>query len=76
MQRILIVLGSGALLIGATMAFVFALTGSEVGEDGVLEEPFYLVGIGMTLILLGGVILGGVLLFRLVSFARRKAATN
>jgi len=73
LQRILIVLGSGALLMGATMAFAFALIGSEVGEDGVLDEPFYLVGIGMPLILLGGVMLSGVLLFRLFSVARRKS---
>ena len=72
MQRIFSVLGTGALLSGLTMAFAFALIGSEVGEDGVLNEPFYLVGIGMPLILLGGVMLSGVLLFRLFSVARRK----
>jgi hypothetical protein len=46
---------------GVALLVLFALNGSEVDDLGILREPFYLLGIGAPITLLGSVIVLGVL---------------
>lgn len=65
-----LVLFSGLVLtaIGIALVALFGLMGSEVDEKGVLQEPFYLLGIGTPSLAFGLLLLLG---STLLALARR-----
>ena len=72
MERTLLRLGIALCVTGAALLVLFALSGSEVDELGVLREPFFLLGIGAPMTLVGTVLLLGVLGARLTKSFRLK----
>ena len=72
MERIWLRFGLALCVTGAALLVVFALSGSEVDELGVLREPFYLVGIGAPVTLVGIFLVMGVLGARLTKSFRHK----
>lgn len=72
MERILLRFGLALCVTGAALLVVFALSDSEVDELGVLREPFYLVGIGAPVTLVGIFLVMGVLGARLTKSFRHK----
>ncbi len=46
-----------ALAISAACAFAYSAIGSEVGADGVLQEPFFLIPLGFSAAVVGMVLL-------------------
>ena len=72
MERILLRFGLALCVIGAALLVLFAQSGSEVDELGVLREPFYLVGIGAPVTLVGIFLVMGVLGARLTKSFRHK----
>lgn len=72
MERTLLRLGIALCVTGVASLVVFALSGSEVDELGVLREPFFLLGIGAPMTLVGTVLLLGVLGARLTKSFRHK----
>lgn len=72
MERTLLRLGIALCVTGVASLVVFALSGSEVDELGVLREPFFLLGIGAPMTLVGTVLTLGVLGARLTKSFRLK----
>ncbi len=57
----LVLLGVGLVLWAG-----YAMQGSYVDEDGILQEPFHLLALGWLFTLAGGIILIGVLVVKIV----------
>ena len=72
MERTLLRLGIALCVTGAALLVLFALSGSEVDDLGVLREPFYLLGLGAPMTLVGTVLVLGVLGARLTKSFRHK----
>ena len=72
MERTLLRLGRALCVTGAALLVLFALSGSEVDDLGVLREPFYLLGLGAPMTLVGTVLLLGALGARLTKSFRHK----
>ena len=72
MERFLLRFGLALCVAGAALLVLFALSGSEVDELGVLREPFYLVGIGAPVTLVGIFLVMGVLGARLTKSFRHQ----
>ncbi len=56
------------VLLGLGLAFWtgYAVQGSHVDEDGILQEPFHLLALGWFFILIGGVALMAALVARII----------
>ncbi len=44
-------------IVGALFLIVFKLVGGNVGNDGILHEPFFLIPTGEFLLVLGGILM-------------------
>lgn len=63
MTRVILLVSTVVLLAGLALMAYFVLSGSSVGEDGLLVEEFWAWGLGIWLVVLslGGYVLWGLL---------------